>query len=586
MHSQATVTEHDCRVPEDEARRERLPTVKSGEIWTEQSRSPLLQWHVTVLSAARAAYRAFIEDCHRLESSPRELYILFFMVMCTAFTYNTMANIMIVFASAEYGFDDVEIAEIYGTWGLMSALWAMLLGPLIDIIGVRLSGVLGFSIYAVARLLVVFVDNKEVFKWTVMLLSPCAEGLAGLSSSMYGLAIKRYTTTASRNFAYAVLSSILNLGGATAGFVIDYLTGTSWNLGVLGVSTPLSGMRFTLLMGFVSNAVCLLLAFTLRPIKVEDQSPFLSSDPDVPVEPARPQTQSEVQNLRKSSEGKPAALNTGNPLAVLRQVLSAPNFGRFFWMMMLLCAIKTEWHHNAATLPKYLIRTNGDRVPYGSIASINWMIAGVLPPFVQSLLSSLGHYDIIMLGCWIMGVAPLIMVLGTNHSVVAACLWNVAYTLGEVLWTPRTDTLAAQIAPEGMEATFFSLAAAPTFLAKWPTGVFSGWLLTTFVPECNRCMDNRGLFCDVQPRPGEFFGTDSGPRCFSRFECSSNSSGTLNGLQFTCPCGAAVTPKQPSNWCRTSCDSLSTTTGLAAPGLCPSTCYDCEGWSSDPVGMW
>ena len=70
-----------------------------------------------------------------------------------------------------------------------------------------------------------------------------------------------------------------------------------------------------------------------------------------------------------------------------------------------------------------------------------------------------------------MGVAPFVMVL--SDSVGAAALWNVLYTLGEVLWSPRTATLAAQIAPQGMEATFFSLAAAPQFAAKWPTGLFS-----------------------------------------------------------------------------------------------------------------
>jgi hypothetical protein len=545
--SQYAVPDEGVHTTQDDPSRERLPTVFSGETWTETEppRTPQPQ-RESVLAMVRAGWRGFVADCRRLETSPRELYTIFIMIMCTAFTYNTMANIMTVFASAEYGYDDIETAEIYGTWGLMSALWAMLLGPLIDVIGVRMSGVIGFSVYAVARMLVVFVDDKQVFKWTVILLSPIAEGLAGLSSSMYGLAIKRYTTTASRNFAYALLSSILNLGGAVAGFAIDYLTGTSWNLGILGVDTPLSGMRFTLLMGLASNMVCLVLAFTLRPIQIADKEP--SSPSTSEAKPAAggaaavgTPDESTVTAKGASSSTAAAGAQTTNPLDVLRQVVSAPNFGRFFWMMMLLCAIQTEWHHNAATLPKYLIRENGDSVPYGSIASINWMIAvckrlfvwhvilkpslkpsschdglgtnigkvenatflqAVLPPIVQSVLSGMGHFDIITLGCWVMGVAPLIMVFGTSQSVLAACLWNVVFTLGEVLWSPRTATLAAQIAPEGLEATFFSLSAAPTFLAKWPTGVFSGWLLTTFVPECNRCMDNHGLFCSAQPQTG------------------------------------------------------------------------------------
>lgn len=66
---------------------------------------------------------------------------------CAAFTYNTMANVMTVFATAEYGFDDIETGEIYGYWGLMSTLWAMVLGPLIDVLGCRKTGIVGFTIY-------------------------------------------------------------------------------------------------------------------------------------------------------------------------------------------------------------------------------------------------------------------------------------------------------------------------------------------------------------------------------------------------------------------------------------------------------
>ena len=141
-------------------------------------------------------------------------------------------------------------------------------------------------------------------------------------------------------------------------------------------------------------------------------------------------------------------------------------------------------------------------MPYASIASINWSMCAVLPPIVQSIFARVGHIDIITAGCCkcsrsfhafpfrpfpfrllrrfkqeaacctdIMGAAPFVMVL--SDSVGAAALWNVLYTLGEVLWSPRTQTLAAQIAPQGMEATFFSLAAAPQFAAKWPTGLFS-----------------------------------------------------------------------------------------------------------------
>ena len=66
-------------------------------------------------------------DFGRLRESPRELFVTMLMCSGAAFTYNTMANTMTVFATAEYGFDDVETGAIYGWWGLMSSLWAMVL---------------------------------------------------------------------------------------------------------------------------------------------------------------------------------------------------------------------------------------------------------------------------------------------------------------------------------------------------------------------------------------------------------------------------------------------------------------------------
>ena len=404
-------------------------------------------------------------------------------------------------------------------------------------------------------------NDRDIFKFTVIVISPFAEGLAGLSSSMYSLGVKRYTSAKNRNFAYAMIYAIYNLGGALAGFVVDYVSGSTWNL----FGTPISGLRMALAVGFATNMVCWILAFTLRPIKVEeDSTESLMEDKKVPA------------NLKTLEKGE------SNPIVIIRQVSKDRNFWRFLALMILLVLVKTEWHHNAATLPKFLIRLHGDDVPYGSIASINWLMCAFLPPIVQSILSHVGHIDIIIAGCYIMGVAPFIMVL--SPSVAAACAWNVVFTLGEVLWSPRTPSLAAQIAPQGMEATFFSLSAAPQFMAKWPTGVFSGWLLDTYVPQCNRCMDNQGHYCDMQPESNSFYGTPSGDRCMSPFECTSGYNASLNGLDFHCLCNGEVKPALDG--CAMSCQDLNTLNGLSTVGKCPETCYDCAGWEASPQRMW
>eukprot|EP01051_Picozoa_sp_SAG22_P009182 SAG22_NODE_747_length_7495_cov_7.582342_1_plen_85_part_00 len=64
-------------------------------------------------AAAGRVYGGLKDDLGLLRSSsPRELWVIMLMVCCSAFTYNTMANVMTVFATAEYGFSDVETGDI------------------------------------------------------------------------------------------------------------------------------------------------------------------------------------------------------------------------------------------------------------------------------------------------------------------------------------------------------------------------------------------------------------------------------------------------------------------------------------------
>ena len=157
-----------------------------------------------------------------------------------------------------------------------------------------------------------------------------------------------------------MLYAIYNFGGAMAGFVIDFVSGSTWHL----FGKPISGMRMALAVGFATNMVCWILAFTLRPIKVEEED---GAEKDL------------LADEKENAKAKLQALGKGesNPLIIIQKVSKDRNFWRFLVLMFLLVLVKTEWHHNAATLPKFLIRLHGDEVPYASIASINWMMCAV-----------------------------------------------------------------------------------------------------------------------------------------------------------------------------------------------------------------
>ena len=66
--------------------------------------------------------------------------------------------------------------------------------------------------------------------------------------------------------------------------------------------TPISGMRMALFVGFLTNAVCWVLAFTLRPIKVEEDE---HEDAQTQAETAKPKSQ-------------PLGKMESNPITIIR----------------------------------------------------------------------------------------------------------------------------------------------------------------------------------------------------------------------------------------------------------------------------
>jgi hypothetical protein len=71
---------------------------------------------------------------------------------------------------------------------------------------------------------------------------------------------------------------------------------------------------------------------------------------------------------------------------------------------------------------------------------------------------------------------------------------------------------AGLVAPSGREGVFLMLSSWPVYLTKYPAGLFSGWLLSTFVPDCPECKDDAGHFCDPNFAHGKCMSA-SGSTC-------------------------------------------------------------------------
>jgi len=155
-----------------------------------------------------------------------------------------------------------------------------------------------------------------------------------------------------------------------------------------------------------------------------------------------------------------------------------------------------------ATLPKYLKRSFGEDVAFGSIYAINPLLIVFLTPVVQVLLASYPSLKCIVIGVWITSLAPFW--LWWSSSLGTSALFVLQLTIGESIWSPRTMDYTMSIIPKGKEGLYMALSGAPHFVFNLFVGTLSGWLLSNHCPSNEICDGNTlwffiGLFTMVSP---------------------------------------------------------------------------------------
>lgn len=198
-----------------------------------------------------------------------------------------------------------------------------------------------------------------------------------------------------------------------------------------------------------------------------------------------------------ASPSTDVATDAQPPLAhIVAELLCSATFWRFCVFTLFLINLKMIFRHLDATLPTYLLRCFGSNYPKGMIYSINPFMIIWLTPIVAAMTSKWPHYDMIKYGGYFSALSPFFLAMST--STWAVVLFMVFLSLGEAIWSPRLYDYTMSIAPQGREATFSALAAAPLFAAKIPVGLLSGYLLSHYLPE-----DDTGISARERSHDGQ-----------------------------------------------------------------------------------
>lgn len=133
-----------------------------------------------------------------------------------------------------------------------------------------------------------------------------------------------------------------------------------------------------------------------------------------------------------------------------------------------------------ATLPKYMVREFGAKVPKGTIYSINPAIIIFLVPIMTAATSKYDPLVMIHYGSYISAASVFLLAISTSIS--ASVMFVILLSIGEAVWSPRLYDYTMSVSKEGREGTYGALSSAPLFLAKLPVGFMSGYLLEKYCP--------------------------------------------------------------------------------------------------------
>jgi len=167
---------------------------------------------------AKSWRNELLDSFHSLAGSPRELYLCFLLKTFESYNYFALSQILVIYLHTEYGLSDVVAGTVYGTWGLSITLWGLSTAFLNDKMGVRRSLIIGCTVSAVSSLMIATTTSLDLLYANLFFLLPLGNSMG---MPMLTIAIKRYTNTKNRGFAFGLFYSCMNIGALISGVVVD-----------------------------------------------------------------------------------------------------------------------------------------------------------------------------------------------------------------------------------------------------------------------------------------------------------------------------------------------------------------------------
>jgi MFS family permease len=444
---------------------------------------------------------SFIGKFLVLKGAVRELWLIFGTKILTILAYGLVGTSTLgLWLSSDVGLSDQNAGIVIAGWSSVLTLFTVMVGSLVDAVGIRKSLLAGFGLCVLARFVMSFFSAP----WIALPLGllPLALGEA-LQTPVMVAAVKRFSTTRQRAIAFSIYYSMMNVGFAVAGWTFDRVRAGLGEYGhytVPGVGVQISTYQTIILLGLLFTIPNLLITyFGLRGgLEVTDEG--------VKIKP-------EESKYPEKSFLEAFLLSSRDALKDWARIFSSlwtqPTFYRFLAFFGFVVFVKLILYHMYYTFPKFAIRELGAGAPIGRIFSVlNAVIVVILAPVIGALTQKFTAYRAVVIGTAISALAVFFMAVppalfqgladgrlgnlighswlgltGPVHPLYVAIVLCVAvYSVGESFYSPRLYEYPAAIAPKGQEGSYLALSMLPYFVAKFFVGAMSGFLLARYCP--------------------------------------------------------------------------------------------------------
>lgn len=396
-----------------------------------------------------------------LRQCPRELWLVYALKVLESFAYFSASLNLSLYLTRVFGYSDLEAGMLYSAWGVTSGVIGLVIGPLIDWLGVRTSLLVGGSCLTLGRVMFAAATDRPQLYVSLFFLQ--SVGMT-LGIPVLSIAIRRMTDGQVQTTAYGVFYSAMNVAAFVAGLVTDGVRDA--DRAANDDADEIAALRTLFWLGAAVSAAYTVVAMVwFRPL----QPPAAATTGKLAA----------AVTDDGSGEREPAWQSM---MRELRTTWRDPVFWRLVAFSGVVFGAGTIFRHMDATLPKWMEREIGPDAQYGIVYSIDPAIIIFAVPLLQAWLAEYDAYACIIAGTALTTAAPLALAV-LPASYTAAVLFMLLLAAGEATYSPRLYQYAMVLAPPGREGVYGTLATVPLFLVKIVVGTAGGELLGLYCPE-------------------------------------------------------------------------------------------------------